>query len=79
MSKMLNKLIESGHIEGYDDERNIDNGLIVYLKPGKQWSLDPGCHTRGFDTVTEAVQAIRTEIMDYPDDPELQNQNQHQN
>ena len=70
-SKTLDNLIKAGKIEGYDDERNLEHGYIVYLHSGKQWALDPTCHTRGFDTVREAVEEITQYVDDYPDDPEL--------
>lgn len=46
-----------GHIEHWDDEREIGNSLIVTLKPG--WSYLPNEHegVRGFDTVAEAKYA----------------------
>ena len=37
-----------------DDERNLDNGIIVTLKDGWYFVDDPRCGTRGFDTVAEA-------------------------
>lgn len=36
-----------------DDERDIDNGIIVTLAPGYTFNADPGCGVRGFDTMTE--------------------------
>jgi hypothetical protein len=73
-SKVLDKLVAAGRIQSYDDERGLDHGYIVYLHSGKQWSLDPTSHTRGFDTVAEVVCAVNSEVIDYPSDPEL-NQN----
>jgi len=37
-----------------DDERNLDHGIIVTLKDGWFFKVDPGCGTYGFDTVAEA-------------------------
>ena len=39
-----------------DDERNLDNGIIVMLQDGWEYCEDPGCGTRGFDTFREALQ-----------------------
>ncbi len=39
-----------------DDERNLDNGIIVMLRDGWEYCDDPGCGTRGFDTFREALQ-----------------------
>lgn len=46
-------------VEYWDDERNIDNGIIVTLRYG--WSFESDCHegVRGFDTVTEALEAVK--------------------
>lgn len=45
-------------VEFWDDERKIDNGIIVTLHYG--WSFEPRYHegVRGFDTVSEAKKAI---------------------
>lgn len=37
-----------------DDERNIDNGIIITLEDGWEFLSDPGCGVRGFDTFSEA-------------------------
>lgn len=72
-SKVLDRLILKGTIDGYDDERASGNALLIYLPSGKQWRSDPTCHTQGFDTVTAALAAIKVDITDYPEDPELIN------
>jgi hypothetical protein len=41
-------------IANVDDERDLDHGIIVMLKDGWCFKSDPGCGTRGFDTVAEA-------------------------
>lgn len=38
-----------------DDERNLDNGIIVTLKEGWEFTMDRGCGVRGFDTMSEAL------------------------
>lgn len=46
-------------IEHWDDERSIDNSLIVTLKKG--WRFEEhGEHVRGFDTVKEAMAEVRS-------------------
>ena len=42
------------HIEFFDDERSVGNGVIVTLHYG--WSFEGSCHegVRGFDTLSEA-------------------------
>lgn len=45
-------------IEHWDDERSIGNSLIVTLKKGLRFD-DRGEHVRGFDTVKEAMSAVR--------------------
>lgn len=43
-------------VEFWDDEREIGNGIIVTLIPGKYFYDD--CGVMGFDTVREAKAAI---------------------
>lgn len=47
------------HIEFWDDERNIGNGIIVTLNYG--WSFYAGEHlgVAGFETITEARSKTR--------------------
>ena len=46
------------HIEHWDDERDIGNGIIVTLHLG--WSFEQSHEgVRGFDTVTEAREGTR--------------------
>jgi hypothetical protein len=48
-------------IEHWDDERDIDNSLIVTLKKG--WRFDSvGEHVRGFDSKREAMQEVRSAV-----------------
>lgn len=54
MSKTLQKIAARSWVKHVDDERNIDNGVIITLEEGWEFQLDPGCGTRGFDTPTEA-------------------------
>jgi hypothetical protein len=37
-----------------DDERDLDNGIIVTLSDGWCFKDDPTCGVRGFDTLSEA-------------------------
>ncbi len=48
----------------WDDERSLGNSLIVALVPGKQFNADVGTgeHTRGFDTVNEAMSEVRSAV-----------------
>ena len=52
-------------IEFWDDERDIGNSLIVTLIRGWKFSDDPIAneHVRGFDTVADAMYAVRKETM----------------
>ena len=45
-------------IAHWDDEREIGNSLIVSLKDGWKF-LDVECHTKGFDTVRDAIDGLR--------------------
>lgn len=50
------------HIQHWDDERSLGNSLIVSLKDGVKFSDDPqsNCHVEGFDTVKDAIAALRS-------------------
>lgn len=48
-------------IEFWDDERNIDNGIVVTLK-GWRWEEHDGAHVRGFDEVTDVISGLRESI-----------------
>ena len=46
-------------VEFVDDERGLGNGIIVTLKEGYEFSVDPGCGVRGYDTFSEALREVR--------------------
>ena len=54
MSKTLELIAARSWVKHVDDERGIENGIIIVLEDGWEYELDPGCGTRGFDTPTEA-------------------------
>lgn len=57
-SKTLNDLVKRDkRIQGYDDERNLGHGYIIYTSPGYCFE-DPGLHTYGFDTVKEVLEGL---------------------
>lgn len=54
MSKTIDNLLATRRwIAHIDDERNIDNGIIVTLAEGWEFVADRGCGVRGFDTMAE--------------------------
>lgn len=53
--KTLDRIQPRPYVEHVDDERALDNGVIVTLKPGYIFTADPGCGVRGFDTLSEAL------------------------
>lgn len=57
--KQLRALPEVVHV---DDEREIENSIIVMLKDEFEFVADPGCGTRGFDSFIEALRECRTGI-----------------
>ena len=68
MSKTLEKIRTRAWVAFVDDERNLDNGIIVTLKEGYCFADDPGCGVRGFNTAAEALrgtnrQAITTQTI----------------
>lgn len=55
MTTTLDQVRALPHVLHVDDERALDNGIIVTLKPGIFFVGDPGCGVRGFDTIKETV------------------------
>lgn len=54
MNKAIQTLIDNRRwIKHIDDERHLDNGIIVTLFDGWEFNSDPTCGTRGFDNMTE--------------------------
>lgn len=51
-------------VEHWDDERSIGNSLIVTLKHGWKFDIDPlyPNHVKGFETVAEARRLIREAV-----------------
>lgn len=57
--KTLDKIKQRKWVLHVDDERSLDNGVIVTLVKGWCYVADPDCGVRGFDTVTEAEEGTR--------------------
>lgn len=57
--KTIQRLQQHPRVLHVDDERNLENGIIVMLKDGFEFTSDRGCGTRGFDTLTEALAEVR--------------------
>lgn len=53
--KLIDRIKSLPWVEFVDDERNMDNGIIVMLKEGWAFTLDPHCGVRGFDSMSEAA------------------------
>jgi hypothetical protein len=51
-------------IAHWDDERNIGNSLMVSLKDGWQFNIDPwqARHVEGYDTVKDAIAGLQDSI-----------------
>lgn len=60
MNSILKQLSSHKSVLHADDERSLGNGIIVMLKDGYEFSSDPGCGTRGFDTPSEALSQVMT-------------------
>lgn len=57
--KTLAKLRADERIQWVDDERQIGNGVLVTLKQGWTWEAGDDVRTRGEDTLTEMLRAMR--------------------
>jgi len=54
--KTLTKLLAARPWVAFiDDERHLDNSIIVTLAKGYEFADDKGCGVKGFDTVAEVV------------------------
>ena len=45
------------YVKFVDDERDLENGIIVTLVEGRSFREDPGCGVRAFDKFTQAYTA----------------------
>jgi len=55
MTRTEAKLRAHPNVEHVDDERGLDNGIIVTLQPGLGFQLDKDCGVRAFDSFSEAL------------------------
>ncbi|WP_427551912.1 hypothetical protein ACQE3D_25355 (plasmid) [Methylomonas sp. MS20] len=54
-----NTLLGKSYIAHVDDERDIDNGIIVTLAKNWYFCADPGCGVRGFDNWPDALNGCK--------------------
>lgn len=76
MSKTLNLLRKKKWIEYIDDEREIGNSIIITLKIGWFFKIDPGCAVYGFDSVIDAVKGTRKKDVYYSEEEMRKNYSQ---
>ena len=50
------------NVEVIDDERYIENGVIVTLVEGLAFEEDRDCGVRGFDSFSEALRSARRAV-----------------
>ena len=57
------RLINRDKIQYLDDERSIGNGIILTLKPGWQFDIEPfdnaGCHVAGGENMKELNEYLK--------------------
>lgn len=56
------KLRAHKNVEFVDDERNLENGIIVTLMPDLEFLCDPGCGVRGFDGFADALREVESAV-----------------
>lgn len=59
------KSIHCKRVSHIDDERNIGNNIIVTLRPCWYWADEPDCGVRGFDTLKELKEGVKSVNMVY--------------
>lgn len=59
MSKTLDKVRSRAHVMYVDDERADGNPIMIVLSDGFDFADDPGCGSRGVDTVADAERVTR--------------------
>ena len=66
MSKVFtNLLAKRPWIAFIDDERDMDNSIIVTLHKGWEFADDKGCGVKGFDTINEVKAATaKSEVVE---------------
>lgn len=59
MSKTLDRVRKLPHVAFVDDERLTGNPIMIVLEDAYDFADDPGCGTKGVDTVAEAANVTR--------------------
>lgn len=62
--------VHSKRIAHIDDERNIGNNIIVTLNKHWYWADEVNCGVRGFDTITELKEGVKSKNMVFRYTPE---------
>jgi hypothetical protein len=71
MSTITNLLsIHGKRVADIDDERDIGNAIIVTLHKHYYFADEPNCGVRGFDTIKELKEGIRSANMIFRYEPE---------
>jgi hypothetical protein len=59
------KQFHSARVRHIDDERAEGNSIIVTLQKDYYWADEPDCGVRGFDTLKELKEGIRSKYIVY--------------
>jgi hypothetical protein len=59
MSKILDRLRKLPHVQFIDDERWAGNPIMIVLAEDYDFADDPGCGSKGVDTIDEAKDVVR--------------------
>ena len=63
LTTTMKTLQKRSWIKHIDDERSIDNGIIISLQKGWAFESDPSCSVMGFDTISDAIAGTRRDCV----------------
>ena len=63
LTSTMKTLQKRSWIRHIDDERSIDNGIIISLQKGWAFESDPSCSVMGFDTMSDAIAGTKRDCI----------------
>ena len=63
LTTTMKTLQKRSWIKHIDDERSVDNGIIISLQKGWTFESDPSCSVMGFDTMSDAIAGTKRDCI----------------